>query len=354
MEQKRIGFIGFGGIAQHHAALYKECPEANITAICDISPKAQARAKEKFPDAQFFTDYHELIASGLVDAVDICTPNYLHCPAANAALDAGLAFSSEKPLGISYDETLALYNRAQALGIPAFICFSWRYKKYMRYMKSMIDAGLLGDILHIYVRCIKDSGLIPGRKLEWRFDEKLAGCGVLCDLGSHMLDAVRFFGQEYDSVYATTAIAVKERQREDSDEIAPVSTDDSANLIATLKSGIDVTVNLSRTAKALSQWTEFAVYGTEGMITYSSGRGEKLELSLGVDAGVDKRIIRDVEPPEIFEANQSQAYIDVLFGRTNPYTATLNDGVKAQAVIEAALRSADEHRVVKVSEITGE
>ena len=353
MEQKRIGFIGFGGIAQHHAALYKECPEANITAVCDISPKAQARAKEKFPDARIFTDYHELIASGLVDAVDICTPNYLHCPAANAALDAGLAFSSEKPLGISYDETLSLYNRAQALGIPAFICFSWRYKKYMRYMKSMIDAGLLGDILHIYVRCIKDSGLIPGRKLEWRFDEKLAGCGVLCDLGSHMLDAVRFFGQEYESVYATTAISVKERQREDSDEIAPVTTDDSANLIATLKSGIDVTVSVSRTARAMAQWTEFAVYGTEGMITYSSGRGENLELSLGIDAATDKRIIRQVEPPAVFEANQSQAFLDVLFGRKNDYTATLYDGVRSQAVIEAALRSAAEHRVVSLDEIVG-
>ncbi|MEA4824952.1 MAG: Gfo/Idh/MocA family oxidoreductase [Clostridiaceae bacterium] len=352
MEKKRIGFVGFGGIAQFHAALYDQCPEAEITAICDISPKALERAKEKYPNAALFTDYRTLIASGLVDAVDICTPNYLHCPIANAALDAGLPFSSEKPLGIDYAETKALLERAQSLGIPSFICFTWRYKKYMRYMKAMIDSGSLGEILHIYVRCIKDSGLIPGRRLEWRFDEKLAGCGVLCDLGSHMLDAVRFFGQEYDSIYATTAIAVRERRRENSAEVAAVTTDDSANIVATLKTGIDVTVSVSRSCKALAQWTEFAVYGTEGMIRYSSGRGESLEMSVGPDASPETRLIRQVEPPDIFEANQSQAYLDVLFGRENPYTACLADGVRAQAVIEAALLSSKEHRVVKLDEIT--
>lgn len=354
MEKKRIGIIGFGGIAQHHSNLYKECPEAEIAAICDIKPAALERAKEKWPNAKLFTDYKEMIASGLVDAVDICTPNYLHCPIANAALDAGLPFSSEKPLGMSYEETLALQKRAEELGIPTFLCFSWRYKKYMRYMKAMIESGSLGEIYHIYVRCIKDSGLIPNRKLEWRFDKTKAGSGVLCDLGSHMIDAVRFFGQEYDSIYATTGIAIKERQREDSDEIAPVTTDDYANVIATLKSGIDVTISVSRNCKALSQWTEFAVYGSEGMIRYSSGRGETLEMAIGPDAAIDKRNIREVEPPEIFEANQSQAYLDVLFGRENPYTAKLADGVLAQAVLDAALKSADEHRVVKISEIAGE
>lgn len=352
MDKKRIGFVGFGGIAQQHFSLYQSCPEAEIAAICDIRPAALERAKEKAPNARLFTDYKEMIRSGLIDAVDICTPNYLHVPVANAALDAGLPFSSEKPLGVNYEETLALENRAEALGIPSFICFSWRYKKYMRYMKAMIDSGSLGEIMHIYVHCIKDSGLWPGRKLEWRFDKELAGCGVLCDLGSHMLDGVRFFGQEYDSVYATTGIRVRERQREDSDEIAPVTTDDYANIIATLKSGIDVTIQVSRNCKALAQWTEFSVYGANGFIRYSSGAEELLEMSVGPDAERENRIVRKVDPPAVFEANQSQAFLDVLFGRDNPYTARLSDGVRAQAVIEAALRSADEHRVVTLDEIT--
>jgi len=351
METKRIGIIGLGGISRNHINLYKQCPEAEITAICDIKPAALERAAADFPNAKQFTDYKELIASGLVDAVDICTPNYLHCPIAHAALDAGLPFSTEKPLGLNYEETLALENRAKELGIPTFLCFSWRYKKYMRYMRNVIQSGAIGDIMHIYVRCIKDSGLIPNRKLEWRFDKEKAGSGVLCDLGSHMLDAIRFFGQEYDHVYATTGIQIKERQREDSDEIAPVTTDDYAHVIATLKSGVDATISVSRNCKALSQWTEFAVYGTEGMIRYSSGRGETLEMATGPDASVTNRTIRQVEPPEIFEANQSQAFLDVLFGRDDPNTAKLADGVRSQAVIDAALKSAAEHRVVSVDEI---
>ena len=106
--KKRIGIIGFGWIARDvHTPYYKTIEDmCEITAVCDIDPKAIENAKEKtgLSDDRIFTDYKELIDSGLCDAVDICTPNYLHCEIAKYALNAGLPVSIEKPVGMNAQE----------------------------------------------------------------------------------------------------------------------------------------------------------------------------------------------------------------------------------------------------------
>ena len=87
--KRKVGIIGYGWIAWDvHFTNYKTVSdEAEIVAVCDINPKALEKARDMLglPDDRLFSDYKELIDSGLCDAVDICTPNYLHCPIATYA-----------------------------------------------------------------------------------------------------------------------------------------------------------------------------------------------------------------------------------------------------------------------------
>jgi len=228
--KKRIGIVGFGGICNGaHLVGYEECRDiAEITAVCDNDPAKLALAKEKLglDDSRLFLDYNDLIASGLVDAIDICTPNDIHCKAAMAAVKAGLDFSIEKPVGLNFSEVKELYEAAEAKGTKTFVCLSYRYMAPMRYMRQIVSDGKIGAARHINITYYKDSGLWEGRRLEWRFDKKRAGTGVLGDLGVHLLDTVRFLGEEFDGLFAQTGITVKERQALESDEILPVTTDD--------------------------------------------------------------------------------------------------------------------------------
>ena len=176
MDKKiKVGIIGCGGIATWtHVPGYKAIPDmAEVYALCDIDEAKLRKKGEEWgvPVERQFTDYKELIKSGIVDCVDICTPNHVHCEIAHAAIDAGLPFSIEKPIGLSYDEALKLSEAVEKSGVPSFVCFSWRYREYTRYVRDIIKSGKLGKIYHIYVKCIKDSGLWEGRKLEWRFDK---------------------------------------------------------------------------------------------------------------------------------------------------------------------------------------
>ncbi len=361
MKKIRVGIVGFGGIcngvhAPGYVALGKE--KAEITAVCDIKPEKLALAKEKFglSDDCLFTDYRDLIKSGLVDAIDIATPNDVHCEIAEAAIDAGLDFSIEKPIGLNFEQAKHLYDKVMASDVRSFICFSWRYRPYTRYVRDIIKSGQLGKLYHIYIRCIKNSGLWEGRKLEWRFDKDRAGTGVLGDLGSHMIDITRFWGEEFDGVYAQRGTYITERQSETSDEILPVTTDDWCNINGMTKSGVPVTIALSRTATTIDDLIEFEVMGENGRLKYKyewkTGVGvtNEIEACIGKTdmegAGTHKLI-----PPAKYEANQSESFINLLNDIEDEYTAHLEEGMECQKVLDAAELSCELGRYVKISEI---
>ena len=106
MDRKlKIGVIGAGGIAAHaHMPGYAKMDNVEIVAICDIKPeKAEALAKE-YNVAQVYEDYKDVLDIPGLDAIDICTPNYLHSIIAVEALEKGLHVFSEKPDAVSAAE----------------------------------------------------------------------------------------------------------------------------------------------------------------------------------------------------------------------------------------------------------
>jgi len=345
MKKRKIGIIGYGIIAKStHTIGYLNCTDiAEVVAVCDIKEEALAIAREKLgiKEEYCFTDYHDLIACEEVEAVDICTPNYMHCEIAHAIIQAGKPFAVEKPVGMTYSEVLKLYEDAASL--PAFVSFSFRFHKQIRYIKEQIENGVIGDIRNIYLRYSKNSALRPGRRLEWRFDKELAGTGALGDFGSHMLDLVRLFCGDIVGVYAEKGTVITERQRLDSDEIAPVTTDDWCHILGKTAKGASLSVSVSRCATSVKGLTEIEIYGTKGSLFYSTTTGL-------VRVG-DMDEIRTVEVPDEYLGNQSATFVNFINGITDMYTPTLADGLACQKVLEAAALSCENGRYVRVDEI---
>ena len=333
-----------------HIPGYLETEDAVITAVCDIDENKVLKAAQRLgiPQDHCFNDYRELIDCDDVDVVDIATWNSMHCEIAKYAAGKGKAFSVEKPVGMNYAEALDLASTAEAWKLPTFVCLSWRYRGYTRYVKYLIDSGKVGKLYHIYVRCIKDSGLWEGRKLEWRFDEQRAGSGVLGDLGSHMIDIVRFWGEEFKEVYAKRGTYITERETEEiPGKICPVTTDDWCNILAELESGVSCTIELSRCATTIPDLMQFELYGEKGkLIFHHLSKEQYIEF---VDAKTKTSEILPV--PEEFNAVQSRSFIDLVNGKEDSYTAKIHHGLECQAVLDAALVSCNENRAVTIREI---
>ncbi len=354
-EKKRIGLVGVGGIMNGtHISGYLGCDDCEVTAICDISDAALKRTGDRLsiPENMRFKSHKDLLKCGCIDAVDIATSNDAHVPIALDALDAGFPVSIEKPIGMDFSQSAALRRKSEETGLPVFVCFSWRYRKFPRYMKKLVDEGTIGNLYHVYIRCIKDSGLWVGRRLEWRFQEDRASSGVLCDLGSHMFDMVRFFGEEFEDVYCDRGTIVKRRQKLDSDEWADVTTDDWANVTCRLKSGIGANVIISRCATNEKDTIEFYLIGEKGSLKflYQQGIGEGLTICVGED--MKTNTFRDVEIPEDFAVGgQSRSYVDLLQGNPDEYAATIAEGMLSQAVVDAAKLSSSCGRKITIKEL---
>lgn len=355
--KNKIGIIGYGWVAgANHKDSYDLLNDIEIVAVCDVNPKALERAKKDFnlSDDCLFADYKELIDSGKCEMVDICTPNSSHCEIAKYALNAGLPISIEKPVGVNSKEVDEVRKLAEEKGLPVFICFTWRHMPTTRFLKDTIDSGAIGKVYHVYIKCIKESGLWEGRRLEWRFRKDMGGSGVLCDLGSHMIDFLNWMNEDIVGLSANTGIFIKERQMLDSDEWAPVTTDDYANIIADLKSGATANIDLSRCAKTEEQLVEFVIYGEKGYICYSNRVGEGLEICYGSKEEIAKGR-HTVPTPEKYgktgDIYQSHSFVNFSNDKTDNFTSTIDDGLRAQMVIDAALKSAEEKRYVTIEEI---
>src|SRR5436309_1771544 len=97
---------------------YKACEEqgVKIVAVADANPETARKAAEEFDVTHVFTDYKQLLAMDEVDAVSICTPNYLHMQPTIDAFAAGKHVLVEKPLAMNATEGKAMVEAGRRSG----------------------------------------------------------------------------------------------------------------------------------------------------------------------------------------------------------------------------------------------
>ena len=118
MEKVRLGIIGVGNMGMPVSKLIAfegECPELEVTAICDISEERRNWATNTFAEknVKIFADAEEMMTSGLIDAVYIATPHPFHKPCAELFLNAKKHVLCEKPMCINAYQAEKLNRQIQ-------------------------------------------------------------------------------------------------------------------------------------------------------------------------------------------------------------------------------------------------
>lgn len=187
MKKLKIAIIGAGGIASYaHAPAYEKMDNVEIAGVCDIiEEKAKIMAK-RFETDFYCTDYKKVFDIPGLDAVDICTPNYLHSIIAVDALNRGLNVFCEKPDAVSVAEAEKMKAAAEKNGKTLMVMRNNRYMGISSYLKSFIGDGRMGEIYAARCGWQRRRG-IPG-KGGWFTTKEQSGGGPLIDLGVHMID----------------------------------------------------------------------------------------------------------------------------------------------------------------------
>jgi predicted dehydrogenase/phosphoheptose isomerase len=180
-----------GEIRRH---LFSQVPDCKIVALCDTHNKNGS-------NAFFSTDPYDIVKSVDVDAVAICTPNYLIKDLVVAALNHGKHVLCEKPPGISLAEVSEMKRALHAHpDLKLKFGFNHRYHDAVLEAKRRIDTGKLGRVLWLRGRYGKSVDQQFAK--TWRADKRLSGGGILMDQGIHMLDLFLLFCSGFEEVKA--------------------------------------------------------------------------------------------------------------------------------------------------------
>jgi len=185
----RVGFVGTGGIANHHAKILEKLGDNEIVAACDIHRGRLDAFAERFEVKKLFEDYRDLVRVQEVEAVSVCTPNGVHMAPTVAALKEGKHVLVEKPIAMNAREGQAMVRAARASKKVFVIGFQRRFSPSAQAVKKAIDEGWLGKILHARCFALRRRGIpswgVFGRK-------ELNGGGPLIDIGVHTLECAHY------------------------------------------------------------------------------------------------------------------------------------------------------------------
>ena len=346
MKEFRHGVIGLGAIAGEHIRGVGPLKSLRVAALCNRSPAALEKWSKELaiPPRLCFTDYRELLACPEIDSVSICTPNAQHYEMVRAAIEAGKAFAVEKPFCLSLEQGEELKALLEQKPVPHMICFSYRFMPAARYARHLIRSGALGQLRHVFAQYEQGWGNDESRPLSWRFRKEQSGYGALGDLGSHLIDLIRFMAGEFECLSADMGVLMPERVLPDGEGKGKVTVDDYAMFLAKLSGGVPVTYETTRFAYGRRNYQRIELYGSRGGLVYTQDllNGEKADCLEGCLTEEDFRANRfsRLEIPQEFNCTQMEAFERLLCGDQSGLAATLDDGLICQRVMDGAARSA--------------
>jgi predicted dehydrogenase len=188
-----VGIIGYGKMGQIRAGTLIKHNKAHIHSVYDVTLE-QVR-KDNFKEA---SSPDEIINNGNIDAVFICTPNYLNQDLTVKALKAGKHVFCEKPPALSAEGVKEIRDIEKLSKKKLMYGFNHRHHASVIKIKEIVDSKKLGRILWMRGRYGKEvnDDFFDG----WRANPKLSGGGILIDQGIHMLDLMLHLGQHFDEV----------------------------------------------------------------------------------------------------------------------------------------------------------
>jgi len=326
-----VALFGAGRIGKIHASNLARESGARLRYVIDPNTEAAA-ALAALHGAQIATTA-QVFADPKIGAVLICSYTDTHADLILAAAAAGKAIFCEKPVDLAIARARTCAEAVARAGITCMIGFQRRFDPTFAALKTRLAAGEIGTPEMLVVTS-RDPGApaIPYIK---------SSGGIFKDMLIHDFDIFRWIlGDEAETVHANASCLVDPA-------IAEAGDVDSAAVTIRTKRGRLCQINTSRRA-AYGYDQRFEVLGSGGML--QAGNHAPTE----VVASTSTAVLRDLPEHFFLEryraayANEMAHFFAVLAGKEKLRT-TIDDGLKALELAEAATTSWREGRIVKMA-----
>lgn len=355
MEKIRVAIIGVGIIGESHIQTYRNIPEAEVVAICDIDEARLNEIGDRYGIDRRFTHIGKLLEEDDIQAVDVCLHNNMHSPASIAVMRAGKDCYCEKPMAGTFFDAREMYKTMEETGKKLHIQLSMLYSKETKCAKRYIDAGDLGNIYHMRSYGFRRRGrpYVDGYARKEFVNTTTAGGGALFDMGVyHISQLIYLTGiPKLERVCGHTyaEIAMDEGRR----EISGFNVEELGVGLATYENGLSMDI-LESWAIHGRPFPGSAIYGSEAGITLSPltihSRLHDMEIDTTVDMNVRDYLDHTVYGDTAHYDNSQQHWIHALLGKCE-LLPTAKIGLETQRVQEGIYFSQKLGREVTAQEI---
>ena len=304
-EKLKLGIVGFGRLGAVHAKNIANSEIAELYAVCDSSQEARERAEISY-GAKTFACLEDFLSLPL-EGVIVATTTSEHLAAITATANAGIPVFTEKPVGLTLEETDIALQQVVNAGVQFQIGFQRRWDPRYIEAKKVIESGEIGEAV-----LIKSYGRDPNASnpANWGLDKN---GGLFLNAAIHDYDAARFFFQDEATAITASGAALVYKDLTKLQDIDTCAT----------------TLFFHDDKMAITEWSRYAAYGydigTEIICTEGAIRIGSIEQS--------RMIVKykNSYAPTLFDV-----FADAFQGQIEGFIQSVKEGKTASPGIEDA------------------
>jgi predicted dehydrogenase len=331
MRTYKTALFGTGFVGRVHLEGIRRLGFVQVYAIGEPQIEKARQLGAEFGAEKIEADYRKILEDKAVDAVHVCTPNALHFPIVQDAIQAGKHVICEKPLTTSVKLATELAAMAQKAKVRNCTFHNLRFYPQVQQMRRMIEDGDLGEILVVQGTYSQD-WLLFDTDYNWRVESKDNGPSrCLADIGSHWCDmAEHVTGQRIASVCADINTFHKTRRKPKgpietfagkmltAEDYVPYQcdTEDYGGVIFRMGNGARGVFTASQVSAGRKNRLSIEVYGTKAGVAWDQESPD--QLWIGQRNSPNQILVKD---PSLLK-ERARSYADLPGGHSEGYDDT--------------------------------
>jgi len=224
----KLGFIGTGGIANHHIHNLVQMEGVELAAFYDVDLGRAQKAAGEHAGAKAYSKLDDMLDGSRLDGVYVCVPPMAHGEAEEQLVERGIPFLVEKPLGIDRDIPNAIGTKVKQRKLITSVGYHWRYNESAALAKKLLADSKPGMALGYWMGGMP---MVPW----WRV--QAGSGGQFVEQTTHIVDLLRYVCGEVQEVYAAYALRVM------GDKVEGTDVPDVGTVTLKLANGVVATIS---------------------------------------------------------------------------------------------------------------
>jgi predicted dehydrogenase len=315
----KVAIVGTGWWGMELGKAAKAVPKTIELAGCTSLSEAECAAFQRAYGGKVYKNYEEILADASVNAVMLATPHSIHSQQIIQAAQAKKHVFCEKPFTLTVESGEKAMQACERAGVVLAVGHNRRYLPGARRMKEMVEAGELGQVLHIEAS-YAGNGAFSRPPTHWRSKREEMPCGGVAPMALHVVDTFTWI------LGPVAKLACLSKR-----QVSPVDIDDTCACLFELQSGV---TGFLSSLMAGPMASRLRICGSKGSVEARSNWSEITFTPL------------DASQPEVRLSyagddtlQQELVALDAAVAGKAPYPVRPQEALRNVAVMETMLKS---------------